>query len=269
LSLNIFAVDNCGLEFLQISESISAIQKRIKETSYKDTWCNQWNVLSHMSLHDATTWIYQLGKDTIINHQTYSTLNVHYSKDENIGFYIGALRFTDDQKVYIHYEDSEYLLYDFNVQVGDVIEVFSGIQNYRHTHTYIHTITDVSTREDGRLLIESEIELYDSINTLKVKKRWIEGVGSTDGIVHNVSSLMESGVSQALLCAYRGDECIYTTDNPMYIPLGCIYNGEESNSAVENNSVSQPSVQKIIYNGHLLILRDGRAYTVMGMEVGE
>lgn len=251
----------------QDSESISAIQKRIKETSYKDTWCNQWNVLSHMSLHDATTWIYQLGKDTIINHQTYSTLNVHYSKDENIGFYIGALRFTDDQKVYIHYEDSEYLLYDFNVQVGDVIEVFSGIQNYGQTHTYTHTITDVTPREDGRLLVESEIELKDDNHTLKVKKQWIEGIGSTDGITHNVSSLMESGVHQVLLCAYHDDECMYTTDDPKYMPLGCVYNGEDSSNAVGNTSVSQSSATKIIKEGQLLILRDGKTYNVMGVEV--
>lgn len=249
------------------SENISAIQKRIEETSYKNTWCNQWNMLSHMSLHDATTWIYQLGKDTIINHLMYSKLNVHYSKDENVAFYIGAVRFTNDKKVYIHYEDAEYLLYDFNVQVGDVIEVFSGIQNYGQTHTYTHTITDVTPREDGRLLVESEIELKDDNHTLKVKKQWIEGIGSTDGITHNVSSLMESGVHQVLLCAYHDDECMYTTDDPKYMPLGCVYNGEDSSNAVGNTSVSQSSATKIIKEGQLLILRDGKTYNVMGVEV--
>ena len=232
-------------------------------------WCNQWNMLSHMSLHDATTWIYQLGKDTIINHLMYSKLNVHYSKDENVAFYIGAVRFTNDKKVYIHYEDAEYLLYDFNVQVGDVIEVFSGIQNYGQTHTYTHTITDVTPREDGRLLVESEIELKDDNHTIKVKKQWIEGIGSTDGITHNVSSLMESGVHQVLLCAYHDDECMYTTDDPKYMPLGCIYNGEDSSNAVGNTSVSQSSATKIIKEGQLLILRDSKTYNVMGVEVGE
>lgn len=70
-----------------------------------------------------------------------------------------------------------------------------------------------------------------------------------------------------LLCAYNNDECCYTTDNPGYTPLGCVYNDGDVINAVEHVFVSTPSVQKIMYNGQLLILRDGKTYNIMGVEI--
>ena len=70
-----------------------------------------------------------------------------------------------------------------------------------------------------------------------------------------------------LLCAYRDDECRYTTDDPEYAPLGCVYNEGDVINAVENVSPSIPSAQKIIKDGQVLILRNGKMYTMQGQEV--
>ena len=251
------------------------------QSSYKDQWCDQWNVLSHgflepdEDLYKATTNIYQLGQDTVIENQVYSKLTYYSSKSATKEQrYVGALRFTEDKKVYIHYDNTEYLLYDFDVQIGDTLEIFGGTNYYSDNKTLTHIITDIDTLNDGRLHITSDVivRVIDGgiiLEEDRQKQQWIEGVGSADGIVQNNATLRMGNFVTVLLCAYNNDECCYTTDNPGYTPLGCVYNEGDVINAVEDVSVSAPSVQKIIKDGQLLILRDGKTYNVMGVEVGK
>ena len=249
------------------------------QSSYKDQWCNQWNVLSHgflepdEDLYKATTNIYQLGQDTVIENQVYSKLTYYSSKSATKEQrYVGALRFTEDKKVYIHYDNTEYLLYDFDVQIGDTLEIFGGTNYYSDNKTLTHIITDIDTSNDGRLHITSDVivRVIDGgiiLEEDRQKQQWIEGVGSADGIVQNNATLRMGNFVTVLLCAYNNDECCYTTDNPGYTPLGCVYNEGDVINAVEDVSVSAPSVQKIIKEGQLLILRDSKTYNVMGVEI--
>ena len=239
-------------------------------------WCNQWNVVSHsyrpgQPLYGACTMIYQLEGDTTINQQVYTKLVytiTNYSPTEK--WYRGALRFTDDKKVYIYYDNTEYLLYDFDVQIGDTLDVFAGIYFYDFHKTYPHVVTNVNKLDDGRLQFYLDAIVRDEYlnQEKKFPKTWIEGVGSVDGIIHNNAIIgVEGNGKTALLCAYHNDECRYTTDNPAYVPLGCIYNEGDDINAVEDICVSAPSVQKIIKDGQLFILRDGKVYNAMGVEV--
>lgn len=247
---------------------------------WADTWCNAWNVLSHgflepdEDLYKATTNIYQLGQDTVIENQVYSKLTYYSSKSATKEQrYVGALRFTEDKKVYIHYDNTEYLLYDFDVQIGDTLEIFGGTSYYSDNKTLTHIITDIDTLNDGRLHITSDVivRVIDGgiiLDEDRQKQQWIEGVGSADGIVQNNVTLSMGNFVTVLLCAYNNDECIYTTDNPYYASLGCVYNDPIFSATEEVNAPTQ-SVQKIMYNGQLLILRDGKMYNTMGVEVGE
>ena len=249
------------------------------QNKWSDTWCNAWNVLSHgflepdEDLYKATTNIYQLGQDTVIENQVYSKLTYYSSKSATKEQrYVGVLRFTEDKKVYIHYDNTEYLLYNFDVQIGDTLEIFGGTNYYSDNKTLTHIITDIDTLNDGRLHITSDVivRVIDGgiiLEEDRQKQQWIEGVGSIDGIVQNNATLRMGNFVTVLLCAYNNDECCYTTDNPGYTPLGCVYNEGDVINAVESVSVSAPSVQKIIKDGQLLILRDGKTYNVMGMEV--
>lgn len=241
-------------------------------------WCNQWNIISHgyrpdEPLYGAYTMIYQMEGDTTINQQTYTKLVLSYTDySATEKWYVGALCFTDDKKVYIYYDNTKYLLYDFDVQVGDTLEIFAGVDYYNFHKTYPHVVTSISKLNDNRLQICLDAIVRDeNMNQeKKFSKTWIEGVGSVDGIVHNNAIIGVGGNGKAaLLCAYYNDECIYTTDNPKYAPLGCIYNEGDIINAVEIVTTQEPSVQKIIKEGQLLILRDGNTYNVMGMEVGE
>ena len=248
------------------------------QPSYKDQWCDTWNVVSHsyrpgQPLYGACTMIYQLEGDTTINQQVYTKLVytiTNYSATEK--WYSGALRFTEDKKVYIYYDNTEYLLYDFDVQIGDTLDVFAGIDYYDFHKTYPHVVTNVNKLDDGRLQFYLDAIVRDEYLNQEEKfpKTWIEGVGSVDGIIHNNAIIGVDGNGKtALLCAYHNDECRYVTDNPNYTPLGCVYNEGDVINAEESVSVSAPSVQKIIKEGQLLIIRDGKVYNVMGVEVGQ
>ena len=257
-------------------QSASLVHKKVTSKAIAKDWCNQWNIISHgyrpnQPLYGAYTMIYQMEGDTIINQQTYTKLvfsYTDYSTTEK--WYAGALRFTEDKKVHIYYDNTEYLLYDFDVQVGDTLEIFAGIDYYNFHKTYPHIVTSVNTLDDGRLQVLLDAIVRDEYanEEEKFSKTWIEGIGSVDGIIHNNAIVGVGGNGKtALLCAYHNDECRYTTDNPEYVPLGCIYNEGDDINAVEDICVSAPSVQKIIKDGQLFILRDGKVYNAMGVEV--
>jgi hypothetical protein len=246
------------------------------QDKWADSWCNQWNVLSYAwdpseedEMYGANTVIYELGADTLINDLAYQKLTGYYS-----GFspayksYVAALRFAGDKKVFIHYQGSEYLLYDFDVQVGDTLEIFGGIRYFEHFNTLPHVITAIDTLSNG-LLIKSRVTLTDPIGSqYKFTKTWIEGVGSIDGIIHNTATYALGNALQVLLCAYHDDSRLYTVNDSFHGSLGCVYNNGIF-SATEEVESPTPSAQKIMQNGQLLILHEGKTYNVMGVEVGQ
>ncbi len=250
------------------------------ETSYKSQWCDTWNVLYHGwdpeggdDPYMPYTFIYQLEEDTTINDLTYQRLTGRFSLSTmpSNKEYVAALRFAENKKVFVHYDNTEYLLYDFGAQVGDTLEIFGGIDHYMDFKTLTHVITEIDSLDDGRLQIYSnaiiqESEGYETPFERLYPKIWIEGVGSKDGIVQNSATNRIGSGTSVLLCAYHNDDCIYTTDNPYYTPYGCVHNDSFFTATEEVNAPTQ-SVQKIMYNGQLLILRDGKTYNVMGIEL--
>ena len=204
-------------------------------------WCNQWNILAHgylgprEPLYGAKTTIYQLGADTIINHLRYKQLTRYASDDPNqIETYVGAIRFTkNNRQVYFHYDNAEYLLYDFKAQVGDTLEVFAGIDNYKYHKTYKHVVTNKEPIEDEQTKVTLEVivteEFEGNIYEEKFTTTWMEGVGSPDGIVHNHATQFAGSIITDLLCAYVDDRRMYRTNTKDlfgidYTQLGCEYN---------------------------------------------
>ena len=241
----------------------------VHRPKWKYTWCDTWNVLSHGwdpeggdGMYNAHTIIYQLEGDSLIDEVTYQKLTGHVSfASPATQEYVAALRFVDNKKVFIHYDNTEYLLYDFGAQVGDTLEIFGGIDYYEDYKILSHVVTEIDTLEDGRLQMQLVVELQWSTTIT-----WIEGIGSRNGIVHNIATDRIGSGTDVLLCAYRDNECIYTTSSSYYAPYGCVYNDPIFSATKEVKSPT-PSAQKIMYNGQLLILRDGKTYNVMGQEL--
>ena len=199
-----------------------------------------------------------------------------YSSKKSINekWYVGALRFTNDKKVYIYYDNTEYLLYDFNVQIGDTLEIFGGITYYKERRMLKHVITEIDTLDDNRLKITSDAFLRTDYDNWQIYEWpytivWIECVGSLNGIVHSDPTSMTGNLSNVLLCAYQNEEHIFTTIYPSYEVLGCIYNEGDVITTTEKVETPKPLVQKIIRNGEIFIIRDGKTYNIMGIEIEE
>lgn len=205
------------------------------ETSYKSQWCDKWNTLCYNQNQTpvAQTWQYTLGQDTIIEGKTYTIVNRHWTIDpKNTEEYVASVRFTNDDKVFVFYDNTEYLLYDFNVQVDDSVEVFAGINNYDYAKTYKGRVYDISYSENGAKIckISVPVSTYDDgyvSGGTYYSATWIEGIGDAQfGLLFGYVPGAKNEYSYSLLCAYKGDELMHETDHYLFDTYGCEYNGE-------------------------------------------
>ena len=228
---------------------------------------------NNSSILSAETYIYTLENDSLrVNGKKYFELDRYSSKNSpDTKVNVGALHFGQDDKVWFYHANTEYLLYDFSAEVGDTLQLFAGIHNYPTDSVYTHVVTAKDTIEDGITRVTLDAILYEQVNgqqtELHYEKVWLAGLGSIDGIVHNsakLASKARNNIEQnhVMLCAWREDECLYTTDHPDFMDVGCEYNHDFT--AVEDIHTSGTQYQKIIRDGHLYILRDNRLYNVLG-----
>ena len=247
----------------------------------------QWNMLEvetkemdgTPTILRAETFSYTLENDSIVtNGKTFYQLVRQSTKDTAITkSFVGALHFGEDEdnRVYFLRDGVEYVLYDFTAEPGDTIEIFAGINNYPQETTYTHVVVDKDTTEDGACRMFLEVVFPDETTTAtNAEKVWLAGLGSIDGIVHNAAkrtsdvhaapakSASSETQTSVMLCAWREDSCLYTTNHPEYDTFGCVYNQDPT--AVEDVETSGDKYQKIIRDGHLYILRDNKLYDVLG-----
>lgn len=229
-------------------------------------WANQWNVLEYRynfatnELDDMTTYIYKLLGDTIIAQNIYSKIMYYPSSEPQKQKYVCAMRTTEDGKAYVYYGNAEYLLYDFNVKVTDVLYTFGGPNAFAYSPLYKDSVVNISTLADGR----KKIDLERLDGECQFLHSWIEGVGSNEGIVYP-GSCTAGSFGYALLCAYHDDECIYTTDNSEFSIYGCEYNQTET--AVSNTQARSCAATKWIKDGLIFINCNGKICNVLGVEM--
>ena len=240
----------------------------------------QWNMLEveakemdgTSTILRAETFSYTLENDSIVtNGKTFYQLVRQSTKDTAITkSFVGALHFGEyeDNRVYFLRDGVEYVLYDFTAEPGDTIEIFAGINNYPQDSTYTHVVTGKDTLENGACRMMLEVVFSDETTTAtNVEKVWLAGLGSIDGIVHNAATRATKARSSetqtsVMLCAWRDDNCLYTTNHPEYDTFGCVYNQDPT--AVEEVETLGTQYQKILRDGHLYILRDNKLYDVLG-----
>ncbi len=241
------------------------------QPKWSEKWCDTWNIINFDGMifdKTAETWQYKLAQDTVIGNHTYSIVTRHWTADEiNTLKNVAAVRFTEDEKVYIFYDNSEYLLYNFNAEIGDTIEIFGGINNYSHFKRYYCVVTDVK-QESENSYKEINLRAYtqEKGTDFSIDTKWLEGIGAEEGFL--MSPLGLGGIvgnnTYRLLCAYQKDKTIYTADWDREI--GCEYN---ANTIVSTESVEVPisTIQKVIHEGQLYIVKDGKIYNMMGVEI--
>ena len=242
----------------------------------------QWNMLEvetkemdgTPTILRAETFSYTLENDSIVaKGKTFYQLARQSTKDTAITkSFVGALHFGEDEdnRVYFLCDGVEYVLYDFTAEPGDTIEIFAGINNYPHDSVYTHVVTGKDTLENGACRMMLEVVFPDETSSVEnAQKVWLAGLGSIDGIVHNAATRATKARSSetqtsVMLCAWRDDDCLYTTDHPDYDSYGCVYNLPTSIKDIETPG---GKYQKIIRDGHLYIIHNGTMYNVIGLEV--
>ena len=231
----------------------------------------------------AETFSYTLENDSVVaNGKTFYQLARQSTKDTaTTKSFVGALHFgkDEDNRVYFLRDGVEYVLYDFTAEPGDTVEIFAGINNYPQDSTYTHVVVDKDTTEDGACRMFLQVVFPEgTIMAENVEKVWLAGLGSIDGIVHNTATRTSNAhaaparsahssdtQTSVMLCAWRDDNCLYTTDHPDYDTLGCVYNIDEM-TAIEDIHTF-PSYQKLLRDGQLFIIHEGKTYNVMGIAV--
>ena len=242
----------------------------------------QWNMLemvvremeNNKTILQAETFSYTLEDNSrILNNKTYFDLARQSTRDTAITkSVVGALHFgeNEDNRVYFLCDGMEYLLYDFTAEPGDSIEIFAGINNYPQATTYTHIVTSKDTLENGACRMVLEVVFPNQTGGTNLQKVWLAGLGSLDGIVHNSAQQLSNArsaetESSVMLCAWREDDCLYTTDHPEFINVGCEYNHDFT--AVEDVHTSGTQYKKIIRDGHLYIIHNGGIYNVLGINI--
>ncbi|MBP1644512.1 MAG: hypothetical protein H6Q16_87 [Bacteroidetes bacterium] len=130
-------------------------------------------------------------EDTIIENETYK--KVYFFTDSVFNPLtsncIGGLRENEQRQVFYKGEEldecvSQGMLYDFSLSVGDTF-VVDWSRIYRITSIDTISIDNIKRREFSIALLypESDTSFYE----LHLRDKWIEGIGSINGLLFNIS----------------------------------------------------------------------------------
>ena len=246
---------------LLITQSICMVC--VAQESKMTSLCDEWHVLHEpfWSFSPSSTIHFALTTDTTINARHYIKLE---STEGKYTHYEGALR-EENKKVYFVPvgSNNEYLLYAFDAQKGDQLSnIWGGGREEICKNSFNAVVTDISddTPRIFTLTLNTPEEEHYQI-------QWLEGIGFMDGPIgtQNICDIADYGVFR-LLCAYRNGEQVYASDYSE--KFGCEFNGFISPwESIEKISSDLPSATKVLRDGQILIIRNGKTYTMQGQEV--
>ena len=178
--------------------------------------CDTWNVLEVDGVTCGGCEVYRTMKyclttDTIIG-------STHYVKLMKGNAYEGALREGIHRDIYYIPNGSthEYLLYDFNAQVGDKLTNLWVGDTIKSA-----TIIEIEPTTPRTFVLSVEYYQSGYLDTTTVA--WIEGVGSLAGPTGRPGFIIPNSRAYSVLCAYKNGEQIYVSE--MGEQYGCEYNG--------------------------------------------
>jgi hypothetical protein len=215
---------------------------------------------------------YTLEGDTVINNQQYRQIRYTHEYENITNTYRGAIRqSTDKQQVYFVPLESnnEYLLYDFSVKEGDVVYAYNGFNDI--------SCEEIAEQDQGESITPawtvSEVKIIDGRKHILVQHElssveWIEGIGTKHILWPFGRTCYATGMElqfQHTLCAADSEGNILYSFDTNY--LGIHNDCPNAETALENIPASTSSASKILHDGHLYIKRDGKMYTIQGIEV--
>ncbi len=172
---------------------------------------NTWSILAdytagggnHQSFYIKTsnTTVFINGKEYYEVYQTNDSIGLEDTWN-HIGFLYEDIQ---TKKCYfMNLNSDEGLLYDFSAGVGDTVNMW----NTMHQNIPV----DIVVLEKDSVLIGDlyRERLNMQILPYRITEHWIEGIGSTEGLLF--SGYMLIGVNYSLLCFFENDELVYHND---------------------------------------------------------
>ncbi len=224
-----------GISYQQGSYNYINVQTVSIANSPLPSLCNEWHMLVPGFSWPYTdyTYMHRLANDTLIGGQNYVQLE---SNENGIFAYEGALRESESQIYYIPAGSThEYLLYDFNVQVGDTLtNLWIGGQESEYElglNRDIIIVEDIKgTAPSRKFYISFTYDYWQGMF------RWIEGVGLNEGPA-GWSYVPGTPVDPTpeILCAYKDGKRVYATSQAEQ--HSCCYNAQKINSLCDTWNV--------------------------------
>ena len=156
---------------------------------------------------------------------------------------------------YLTNSNTDELLYDFSLQVGDVMPNFN--------YAVLKEISVIDYLGTARRTFSFEYTLSDST---RVPFTWIEGIGSCSSLDMPTSP---TGEYTWLLCVHNDEQATFE-----YVDEGSKYSCQYVQNIIdsltqgnENISIDNSTAVKILRDNQVLILRGEKTYTVTGQEV--
>lgn len=202
---------------------------------------NIWRVARAAINHPPDPWWiikqqYYLNGDTLINGINYKKLySCDYSPSLYNLFYLGGMREDSLNRIYVYVDsnnftfnpiiqpNTEYLVYDFGLNVGDTIRLF----NMQDSILILQTVDSVFIGNRYR----KRWQLVDEFNS--PKKVWIDGIGDITGLFFPLEHCFEE--TQMLTCFEEYEGILWS--NPGLQGIDCFSVGIEENIQ-EINKVS-------------------------------
>ena len=231
-----------------------------------------WNVVNrnvHLDGNNTTkysTFIEKIEGDSVVNNVNYKKLwrsvNDEITEYEVIALVRGDI---ENQKVWAFVGEKEYLIYDFACKVGDKVMTLKSLQSAE------------SQVEEIEMTIKA-IEKIEDFNGVKYNKYiamvenqdivYYERFGSENGWCSRSYDDIVGGGINIMICAF--DETGELEFKPVYNNEldeieDCYIN--ETKTGVENVTIPNTSLKKVIRNGQLYIIHEEKIYNVMGVEV--
>lgn len=193
-----------------------------------------WNVVKDYNGILSITELFKITGDTTIGDTEYKKLYRAMYPDYTNWVAYGALRENADEVYfYMFMSDTEAILYDFGLMPGDTFSSVSlsefGICAYEMQVTAVDTVAI----ENGDL--RKRLHFING-------SRWIEGIGSLNGIAYDGITECMTDITYSLSCCYQNEELIFQphfVDSCMVNTMGLNDVGERIKHTLYPNPFSQ------------------------------
>ena len=277
--------DGATYELLYVTEGNDTLIDFTKKQEYYNPIVVEgynWNIVNRNASLDAdntivySTHVEMFEGDSVVDGVAYKKLWSYKPETPEFRTLEGLIREdVSAQKVWAYGNGIEALMYDFDVEAGDTLSLLGWLHEMKNitaeTMEYDETIVDVVVDNVeivniGGLEVK-KITLFDPQN--KERKFDIyERFGSPRGWLRSDFGMVDGGGVNFMVCAFdNNDELLFkpTHNNELDEIEDCYINEIKTN--IENITTPNASLQKVIHKGQLLIIKDGKTYNLMGVEV--